>query len=87
LGGFFKLRVGDVRVVYSLDRKRSAGPSPPDRQPRRNLQAPGVKIPDGRRVLVPSLWCVLVTREGLYGQDGVNDAFVWPDDGKQGEVS
>jgi len=46
-----------------------------------------VKIPDEQRVLVPSLWCVLVTREGLYGQDGVNDAFVDPDDGKQGEVS
>jgi len=28
------------------------------------------------RILLRTLWCVLVMREGLYGQDGVNDAFV-----------
>lgn len=28
------------------------------------------------RILFRTLWCVLVTREGLYGEDGVNDPFV-----------
>jgi len=28
------------------------------------------------RILFRTLWCVLVTREGLYGVDGVNDPFV-----------
>jgi len=32
------------------------------------------------RILLKTLWCVLVTREGLYGADGVNDPFVGPDD-------
>jgi undecaprenyl phosphate N,N'-diacetylbacillosamine 1-phosphate transferase len=39
------------------------------------------------RIMLRTLWCVLITREGLYGKDGVNDTFVGPDDGKQGEVS
>ena len=30
------------------------------------------------KILLRTLWCVLVTREGLYGQDGVNDPFVSP---------
>jgi len=30
------------------------------------------------RILVKTLWCVLVTREGLYGEDGRNDTFVDP---------
>jgi len=30
------------------------------------------------RILFRTLWCVLVTREGLYGADGVNDLFVNP---------
>jgi lipopolysaccharide/colanic/teichoic acid biosynthesis glycosyltransferase len=30
------------------------------------------------KILVRTLWCVLVTREGLYGEDGVNDPFVAP---------
>jgi lipopolysaccharide/colanic/teichoic acid biosynthesis glycosyltransferase len=32
------------------------------------------------RILLRTLWCVLVTHEGLYGKDGVNDPFVDPDD-------
>ena len=28
------------------------------------------------KILFRTLWCVLVTREGLYGKDGVNDSFV-----------
>jgi undecaprenyl phosphate N,N'-diacetylbacillosamine 1-phosphate transferase len=28
------------------------------------------------KILFRTLWCVLVTREGLYGDDGVNDPFV-----------
>lgn len=32
------------------------------------------------RILFRTLWCVLVTREGLYGKGGVNDAFVDPDE-------
>lgn len=32
------------------------------------------------RILVQTLWCVLVTRKGLYGKDGVNDPFVDPRD-------
>lgn len=32
------------------------------------------------RILFLTLWKVLVTREGLYGQDGVNDTFVEPRD-------
>lgn len=28
------------------------------------------------RILLRTLWCVLVTREGLYGEGGVNDPFV-----------
>jgi len=35
------------------------------------------------RILTKTLWCVLITREDLYGKDGVNDTFVGPDDGKQ----
>ena len=31
------------------------------------------------RILVQTLWKVLVTREGLYGQDGINDMFVGTD--------
>ncbi len=30
------------------------------------------------KILFRTLWCVLVTREGLYGKDGVNDSFVDP---------
>ena len=33
------------------------------------------------RILAKTLWCVLITREGLYGKDGVNDTFVGPPDG------
>ncbi len=32
------------------------------------------------KILLRTLWCVLVTREGLYGEGGVNDPFV-PVDG------
>ncbi|MFC2095137.1 sugar transferase [Candidatus Bipolaricaulota bacterium] len=28
------------------------------------------------KILFRTVWCVLVTREGLYGEDGVNDMFV-----------
>ena len=28
------------------------------------------------KILFRTLWCVLVTREGLYGEDGINDPFV-----------
>jgi lipopolysaccharide/colanic/teichoic acid biosynthesis glycosyltransferase len=30
------------------------------------------------KILLRTLWCVLVTRKGLYGSDGVNDPFVDP---------
>jgi undecaprenyl phosphate N,N'-diacetylbacillosamine 1-phosphate transferase len=30
------------------------------------------------KILFRTLWCVLVTRQGLYGKDGVNDSFVDP---------
>lgn len=30
------------------------------------------------KILLRTLWCVLVTRKGLYGTDGVNDPFVDP---------
>ena len=30
------------------------------------------------RILIKTLWVVLVTRKGLYGKDGVNDTFVPP---------
>ena len=30
------------------------------------------------KIMLRTLWCVLVTREGLYGKDGVNDSFVDP---------
>jgi lipopolysaccharide/colanic/teichoic acid biosynthesis glycosyltransferase len=30
------------------------------------------------KILFRTLWCVLVTREGLYGKDGMNDSFVDP---------
>jgi len=29
-------------------------------------------------ILIRTLWCVLITREGLYGDGGVNDSFVDP---------
>jgi lipopolysaccharide/colanic/teichoic acid biosynthesis glycosyltransferase len=32
------------------------------------------------KILLRTLWCVLVTRKGLYGNDGVNDPFVDPPD-------
>jgi undecaprenyl phosphate N,N'-diacetylbacillosamine 1-phosphate transferase len=32
------------------------------------------------RILFRTLWCVLVTHEGLYGKDGVNDPFIEPRD-------
>jgi lipopolysaccharide/colanic/teichoic acid biosynthesis glycosyltransferase len=32
------------------------------------------------RILAKTLWCVLITREGLYGRDGMNDTFVGPRD-------
>jgi lipopolysaccharide/colanic/teichoic acid biosynthesis glycosyltransferase len=32
------------------------------------------------KILFSTLWCVLVTREGLYGKNGVNDPFVDPGD-------
>ena len=32
------------------------------------------------RILLRTLWCVLVTHEGLYGKDGVNDPFIEPRD-------
>jgi len=35
------------------------------------------------RILFLTLWKVLVTREGLYGQDGVNDMFVEADPGRE----
>ena len=28
------------------------------------------------KILLKTAWCVLITREGLYGVDGVNDAFI-----------
>jgi lipopolysaccharide/colanic/teichoic acid biosynthesis glycosyltransferase len=34
-------------------------------------------------ILFRTVWCVLVTREGLYGSDGVNDTFVDPN-GEEG---
>jgi len=36
------------------------------------------------RILARTLWCVLVTREGLYGEDGVNDPFVPPPPAEEG---
>lgn len=30
------------------------------------------------KILLRTLWCVVVTREGLYGEDGVNDTFAEP---------
>ena len=30
------------------------------------------------KIMLRTLWCVLVTREGLYGKDGVNDSFPDP---------
>jgi lipopolysaccharide/colanic/teichoic acid biosynthesis glycosyltransferase len=30
------------------------------------------------KIMLRTLWCVLVTRQGLYGKDGVNDSFVDP---------
>jgi len=30
------------------------------------------------KIMLRTLWCVLITREGLYGKDGVNDTFVDP---------
>jgi lipopolysaccharide/colanic/teichoic acid biosynthesis glycosyltransferase len=32
------------------------------------------------RILAKTLWCVLITRKGLYGRDGMNDTFVGPRD-------
>ena len=29
-------------------------------------------------ILIRTLWCVLITREGLYGDGGINDSFVEP---------
>jgi len=29
-------------------------------------------------ILIRTLWCVLITREGLYGDGGINDSFVDP---------
>jgi lipopolysaccharide/colanic/teichoic acid biosynthesis glycosyltransferase len=39
------------------------------------------------RILLRTLWCVLVIREGLYGEGGINDPFVDPPpaDGRSGE--
>jgi undecaprenyl phosphate N,N'-diacetylbacillosamine 1-phosphate transferase len=34
------------------------------------------------RILFRTLWCVLVTREGLFGEDGLNDPFVTPPKGQ-----
>jgi len=35
------------------------------------------------RILLKTLWVVLVKREGLYGEDGINDPFVISDEGKR----
>jgi lipopolysaccharide/colanic/teichoic acid biosynthesis glycosyltransferase len=37
------------------------------------------------KILFRTLWCVLVTREGLYGKDGVNDPFADPGDDARGD--
>jgi lipopolysaccharide/colanic/teichoic acid biosynthesis glycosyltransferase len=37
------------------------------------------------RILFRTLWCVLVTRKGLYGEDDRNDTFVPPVDGPDAE--
>jgi len=39
------------------------------------------------RILLRTLWCVLVTREGLYGEDGVNDPFAPSGEADEKEVS
>jgi lipopolysaccharide/colanic/teichoic acid biosynthesis glycosyltransferase len=39
------------------------------------------------KILLRTLWCVLVTREGLYGKDGVNDPFVDPNSEGKGNGS
>lgn len=39
------------------------------------------------KILFRTVWCVLVTREGLYGEDGINDRFVPASDMKdEGEL-
>jgi undecaprenyl phosphate N,N'-diacetylbacillosamine 1-phosphate transferase len=39
------------------------------------------------KILFRTVWCVLVTREGLYGEDGINDRFVPTSDMKdEGEL-
>ena len=35
------------------------------------------------RIMLKTLWVVLVTREGLYGEDGINDPFVEPPPGRR----
>jgi len=35
------------------------------------------------KILLRTLWCVLVTRAGLYGEGGVNDPFVDPPEGRE----
>jgi lipopolysaccharide/colanic/teichoic acid biosynthesis glycosyltransferase len=39
------------------------------------------------KIMLRTLWCVLVTREGLYGKDGVNDPFVDPNSEGKGNGS
>jgi lipopolysaccharide/colanic/teichoic acid biosynthesis glycosyltransferase len=39
------------------------------------------------RILLRTLWCVLVTRKGLYGEDEVNDPFVDPNSEGKGNGS
>ncbi len=37
------------------------------------------------KITLRTLWCVLITREGLYGLDGVNDSFADPRGGAEGD--
>jgi len=39
------------------------------------------------KLLLRTLWCVLVTRQGLYGEDGVNDPFVDPPEEQGGATN
>jgi len=38
------------------------------------------------RILLRTLWCVLITREGLYGEGGVNDTFGGAPDGEEDDA-
>jgi undecaprenyl phosphate N,N'-diacetylbacillosamine 1-phosphate transferase len=39
------------------------------------------------RILLRTLWCVLVTKEGLYGEGGVNDTFGGAPEGSDDDVA